>query len=57
MTGPGWLAGRSRVRALPPTEPCERCGAESWRTERPGPWEGTVTWLRSVDLGTYASSG
>lgn len=27
--------------------PCERCGAESWRVERPGPVAGTTRWLRS----------
>ena len=27
--------------------PCERCGAESWRTERPGPLVGAAGWLRS----------
>ena len=44
-------SGRSRSRrGVPPVSalgPCERCGAEDWRVERPGLWSATVHWLGS----------
>lgn len=45
MTGVGRLTRGPRAGALPPTEPCERCGAVSWRMERAGLWWGALTWL------------